>query len=87
MAHHAQAQRVWVSLEADRDGRRPVVRLGVADDGVGFPWSHRGGNPDGHLGLRLVSDRVSALGGRLDVDDRPGGGAVVTVELPVDHEL
>lgn len=87
VAHHAQAERVWVSLEADGEERRPVVRLEVADDGVGFPPSYRGSSPNGHLGLQLARDRVTALGGQLDIGDRPGGGASVTVVLPVDREV
>ncbi|MCZ2857903.1 sensor histidine kinase [Blastococcus sp. VKM Ac-2987] len=86
VAHHAQAQHVWVSLEAAGSGRRSVVALEVADDGVGFPSYHQG-SPDGHLGLKLSCDRVLALGGRFDTGNRPGGGARVAVELPVDRQV
>lgn len=86
VAHHARAEHVWVSLGTAGSGRRTMVALEVADDGVGFSSSHRG-SPDGHLGLQLSCDRVLALGGRFDTGDRPGGGARVTVELPVDREV
>ncbi|MGY2065463.1 sensor histidine kinase [Blastococcus sp. SYSU DS0619] len=86
VAHHAGAEHVWVALEAEGSGRRTVVRLEVADDGVGFPSCHQR-SPDGHLGLQLSRDRVLALGGRFDTGDRPGGGARVTARLPVDREV
>ncbi|MGY1835308.1 sensor histidine kinase [Blastococcus sp. SYSU DS0510] len=86
VAHHAQAQCVWVTLEADDSGRSTAVRLVVADDGVGFPPGYSG-SPEGHLGLKLTADRVAALGGRLETGERPGGGACITVRLPVDHEV
>ncbi|SEK79095.1 two-component system, NarL family, sensor histidine kinase DesK [Blastococcus sp. DSM 46786] len=75
-----------MTLEAEGSGRQTTVRLKVADDGVGFGPAHRG-SPDGHLGLRLMADRVAALGGRLEMGDRPGGGARIAVHLPVDHEV
>jgi signal transduction histidine kinase len=49
--------------------------LVVEDDGRG------GADPTGH-GLRGIADRAEAAGGRLTVGDRPGGGTVVTAELP-----
>ncbi|MGY1724793.1 sensor histidine kinase [Blastococcus sp. SYSU DS0533] len=84
VVHHAQASCVWVTLEAEGSGRQTTVRLEVADDGVGFGPDHRG-SPEGHLGLKLMADRVAALGGRLEIGERPGGGACIAVHLPVDH--
>ncbi|NUR93566.1 MAG: two-component sensor histidine kinase, partial [Nonomuraea sp.] len=50
--------------------------LTIRDDGAG------GALPSGGTGLRGLSDRVAAQGGRLDVDSRPGAGTTLTAELP-----
>lgn len=51
------------------------IRVTVEDDGRG------GADPFGP-GLRGLSDRVSAIGGRLTVEERAGGGTVVTAVIP-----
>jgi signal transduction histidine kinase len=48
----------------------------VADDGIG------GAAPGSGSGLRGLTDRVEALGGRLVVSSPPGRGTVLRVELP-----
>ena len=53
------------------------LRVEIADDGRGGADPARRGT-----GLRGLADRVEALGGRFSVADRPGGGTVVSVELP-----
>jgi two-component system NarL family sensor kinase len=85
VATHARARSVWVRLEETQHERRPAVLLEVADDGVGFPDTGIDRRSEGHLGLRLVLDRVAHLGGRVDIGRRPGGGAVVTAVLPAHH--
>ncbi len=84
VAHHAQAKRVWITLEETALRGAPAVRLEVADDGVGFPVStdKRG---EGHLGLALLRDRVVDLGGTVTLGDRPGGGAMLTAVVPLHH--
>jgi signal transduction histidine kinase len=48
----------------------------VSDDGVG------GADPAGGTGLAGIADRVTALGGRLEVESPPGGGTVVRAQMP-----
>jgi two-component system, NarL family, sensor kinase len=85
IVHHAEATQTWVSLAALNGGPPPHVRLVVADDGVGFPPDRIGRSPEGHLGLDLMIGRLHELGGRVQFGTRPGGGAIVTAELPVDR--
>jgi signal transduction histidine kinase len=85
VATHAQATTVWVRLEETRFEGRPAVLLEIADDGVGFPASGIDRRTEGHLGLRLVLDRVTQHDGRVEFGERPGGGALVTVTLPSHH--
>ena len=72
VAKHAQARRA--DVRASVDDR--MLRVEVRDDGVG------GADPAGH-GLVGMSDRVSALGGRLDIDSPPGAGTLLTASLPL----
>ncbi len=54
-----------------------LVRVEVTDDGMG------GADPARGSGLRGLSDRIEALGGRLRFESPPGGGTRVWAELPI----
>jgi signal transduction histidine kinase len=49
----------------------------VADDGVGGADAARG------TGLRGLSDRIEALGGRFEVDSPVAGGTRVSARIPL----
>ncbi len=74
VAKYANATSASIEL-ARRNG---LVRIEVADDGIG------GASVDGGSGLRGLQDRVAAVGGRLDVHSPPGGGTRVVAEMPAD---
>ncbi len=85
VAKHAGARAVRVSLavvEPNRPGEVPLVRLEIADDGVGVEPSRLDRRSEGHLGLRLLADRVNDLGGQLTVISAPGRGTTVRADLP-----
>lgn len=69
-ARHAAVGRVGLTLR--REGDR--LRLVVAHDGRPDP---------GQLGLATATERVAAVGGRLDATLDPAGGTRITVLLPV----
>jgi signal transduction histidine kinase len=77
---HSGAENVAISLSAGRDG----VEATVTDDGRGFDpettlvEAARGG----HLGLVGMHERVHLLGGRTQIESRPGGPTVISVSLP-----
>ncbi|MEF3367570.1 ATP-binding protein [Methylocystis sp. 9N] len=77
---HSDADRVEVVAERVKD----VLRIDVRDNGkgLGFPPAAipEGG---GGLGLRGMSERVSALGGTLMLANETGGGARLTASLPI----
>ncbi|MDI6858424.1 MAG: PAS domain S-box protein [Dehalococcoidia bacterium] len=85
---------VWKHSEATHahllvEFRRSSVRISVSDDGKGFSIPERTGDlaKQGKLGLAGMEERARLLGGRLELKSRPGEGAVVTVEMPVEaHE-
>jgi len=72
VAKYAQATQACVNVR-HQNGQ---VLVEVSDDGVG------GADPATGSGLRGLLDRVSAVGGRLEVDSRPGRGTTVRAAIP-----
>ncbi len=73
---HARATQVRIVLsQVDSE-----VRLEVHDNGVGFD---SGSAFPGHFGLNTMRERATDLGGRLDIESRPGAGTVVRAIIPV----
>ena len=50
---------------------------------LGAPYNSTKGRPGGGLGLFLSVNVARTLGGRLSAQNRPQGGAIVTVSLPM----
>jgi two-component system sensor histidine kinase UhpB len=78
---HGQARRITLAVAA-RDGR---VRLQLDDDGCGLPAN--GVERAGHYGLRWLAERVSGLGGELELGASEPAGARLTVTLPLQEAL
>ncbi|GAA3456410.1 sensor histidine kinase [Dactylosporangium matsuzakiense] len=76
ITRHAAATSASVRI----DHRPGAVVVRVDDDGTAHP-DHP---PVPGVGLLGMGERVSALGGRLRAEPRPGGGFTVQAELPVD---
>jgi signal transduction histidine kinase len=76
---HARAAHATVRL-ALHDG---VLAIEVADDGQGFDpgLEERTGWP--RFGLQTMRERAQALGGRFELEAKPGAGTRVRVTLPV----
>ena len=74
-AKHAHASVVHVEL----DTHDAIVRLVIRDDGVG--------RADPALGSGLVglSDRIEAVGGRLEVTSAAGHGTTLLIEIPAER--
>ncbi|MET7484459.1 ATP-binding protein [Streptomyces sp. NPDC005538] len=68
---HAHATAIGIDVRHE-DG---VLRLTVADDGVG------GADPDGGTGLLGLRDRVAVFDGEMTVSSAPGRGTVVSATL------
>lgn len=82
---HAQAQHIWIEL-SQSDG---AAELLVRDDGVGFdvPETLDWAANRGHLGLLGMNERVQILGGRLEVDSKPGLGTRIRLSLPLTEPI
>jgi signal transduction histidine kinase len=71
-AKHAHASAVSVDLEAHGS----ILQLSIRDDGIG------GAEPELGSGLLGLSDRIEALGGRLQLKSPAGHGTTVLIEVP-----
>jgi signal transduction histidine kinase len=79
VAKHARATQFEVRLARTDPSR---VTLEVLDDGIGMVNVNRTElQRDGHMGLRLLEERVRARDGELHFDARAGGGTRVVVNL------
>jgi PAS domain S-box-containing protein len=73
-AKHAHASVVHVDVNADD----AIVELAIRDDGVG------GADPVRGSGLVGLTDRVEALGGRIEVASPAGHGTSLLVRIPIE---
>jgi signal transduction histidine kinase len=75
-ARHAVARSVRLTVS-----RSPArLRVSIEDDGRGL---YAGGGRGKGTGLMGIEERVSELGGTLDIDSGPGQGTAVRIELPL----
>ena len=71
-AKHARAASASVRLVRQAD----VLTIEVADDGIGGATDRHG------RGLAGLGDRIDAIGGRMSLASPPGGGTLLTADLP-----
>lgn len=78
---HARAHNVWVDLGFS--GRRLSLR--ISDDGVGYDPSRadRRARSGAAQGLANLRRRAELIGASLQLEGRPGQGAVVSLTMPV----
>ncbi len=81
VVRHAQASAITVSL-AQEEGK---IRLEIMDDGLGLEGTP---GPDqelvvpAHMGIRGMQERATLIGGKLEIGDRRGRGALVSLVAP-----
>ena len=73
VARHAGARHARVALQNGAG----EIRVRIEDDGKGLS-----GPPEFHLGLLGMRERVTAIGGRLEIGGRPGQGVTIEAILP-----
>ena len=81
ISRHARAKSVHVELRRVRDG----LQLLVNDDGVGFDVNCNDGRR-GTLGLLSMRERVSLVGGTLEIQSAQGEGTRVCAWVPFKQE-
>lgn len=78
---HSAAREIVLALTVEAK----VVRLTVADDGIGFDAAAvLAEPPEGHLGLQVMRDLAASEGALLEVSSAPGEGTTwrLTVTRP-----
>jgi PAS domain S-box-containing protein len=78
VAKHSEAKNLFVTLEEIDN----IVKLKVEDDGVGFDISKikQYKNPSG-LGLVSMAERISFIGGKLEISSEPGKGTSIIINI------
>ena len=80
VARHARAGRAELTLTYQPGS----VTLDVVDDGAGFDPDAPAGTPGRtSFGLTAIRQRLSALGGTLSVESRPGEGTALAATIPI----
>ena len=79
VAKHSQARNVWIQL----DERAKKIVCSIRDNGVGFYAQVRLKEPGKKgLGLIGIQERLSALGGTLQIESEPGRGTQLLITVP-----
>ncbi len=78
VARHAGASEVRVDVTETDNG----IRLGVADNGRGFDVTNR----TRRFGLLGIRERITMLGGSLEINSQPGSGTHIDGWLPLCKE-
>lgn len=78
VARHSQASQVKVEFSCTQE----EASLIISDDGIGFDQSMV---EDQSLGLRNMTKRIEALGGKFLVESSPGQGTQLTALCPLNQ--
>jgi signal transduction histidine kinase len=78
---HASADLIEISLAAEWTLEGRVLHLTIEDDGVGID-STRLPAAD-HYGLAMMEEQAAMLGGEMTAGQRPSGGTLVSISLPL----
>src|SRR5258707_2116636 len=80
---HAKASNIWIRAWKED----LVLSRSIRDDGGGFDSSHTPAPPAREgLGLIAMQERVSAIGGTLHIESRPGVGTELSIRLPLEGD-
>ena len=74
---HSEAKTVRIMLKDCINGR---CRILIEDDGIGISKKIYG-SPGEHIGLAIMQERASRLGGTLRVESEPGEGTRIVLEI------
>jgi PAS domain S-box-containing protein len=75
---HAHVTRATISLAQVED----QLRITVSDTGTGFDVAAVMSDPNTAHGLLVIRDRLSLMGGRMEVTSKLGKGTHVVIEIP-----
>lgn len=76
---HAKATTARIEVRR-RDGKLLIT---VRDDGIGFAQAGRSRSVFPRFGLSTMRERAESIGGTFSIESEPGGGTMVSVEVPL----
>ncbi len=79
---HAQCSAIALDIDLNDD----VLSLQVTDNGQGFDVDAARVVPD-RFGLSSMFERVSQIGGSLEIQSKPGRGTTVSLNVPLDRAV
>jgi len=82
VAKHAQSA-TSVSVVVERGDQD--LQLMVEDDGCGFDAAASAGPGGGSLGLAGMRERLSLIGGRIEIESSVGAGTTIFARIPLDR--
>lgn len=82
IAKHANAQKVFINLKRTEN----CVSVTIEDDGKGFESDTLSDHHSFHslLGITIMRERVSLIGGEFHIESEPGKGTHIHAEIPLD---
>jgi len=80
IARHAEADRIEISLEQ----KDSMIIASIRDNGMGFDLEKvlHPESPERGFGIIGMQERVSLLGGHIDIESRPSFGTSIHIEVP-----
>jgi signal transduction histidine kinase len=87
IAKYARAKQVWINVLFENGVIPPRITLQIQDDGVGFDAQQMLQHPPKQrpsFGLLGMYERVSLVGGQIDVRSEPGKGTTICATVPLD---
>jgi signal transduction histidine kinase len=79
---HASAREVYINITQKKE----LLSLTIEDDGRGFDYGLTSGETDlsnENLGITIMRERVSLLGGEFRIESRPGEGTLILADIPL----
>ena len=77
------AHSVRIMLSLDKDDLYTVL---IEDDGVGIGEQIKSGRPGEQVGLTIMRERASRIGGKLTIDSEPDEGTLIKLTFRLDKE-
>jgi len=80
---HAKAGSVWIRARREN----ALLCCSIRDDGAGFDIRQVQETPQRKgLGLIAMQERVTAIGGTMQIDSGPGHGTILSIRIPLEVE-
>lgn len=80
---HSRARHAWISVAFDAD----LLQIKIEDDGRGLcAPDHENAPTNDGCGCINIRERVREIGGTATLNDRPDGGACITISLPMNDD-